>query len=84
MEIQQIKSILEKKLELNHISINGDGKHFNITVVSKLFENMNKIKRHQFIYKILFKYITNNIIHSISINAFSSSEWLFKKNSYKI
>lgn len=80
MEIEKIKFILKNNLNLEKINISGDGKHFVIIVVGKIFEKMNKIQRHQSIYKLLFKYILNNTIHAISIHAFSPSEWIYKKN----
>ncbi|MDQ1237774.1 MAG: BolA family transcriptional regulator [Wigglesworthia glossinidia] len=48
--------------------------HFNITVVSKKFDNTSQIQRHRIIYQILSKELLRNI-YSISINTYSKIEW---------
>lgn len=75
MEIKTIKLILSEHLKTKKIFIDGDDNHFNIIVVSQLFENLSNVKRHQMVYAPLMKYISNNDIHAISIKAYSLSEW---------
>lgn len=77
MNINEIKLVLKKSLNSEQIYITGDDeKHLQIIVVSKLFENMNNVTRHQTVYHPLTKYISNNIIHAISIKTYTPSEWI--------
>ena len=47
---------------------NNDGKHFTLNVVSDDFINISLINRHRMIYKIVDKFLKNEI-HALSISA---------------
>lgn len=51
-----------------------DGKgHFDVTIVSREFEGMNRIARHRLVYKALGTLMESDI-HALRINAYSPSE----------
>ncbi|CAL4323258.1 DNA-binding transcriptional regulator BolA [Buchnera aphidicola (Sipha maydis)] len=60
-----------------HKSFNKNS-HFQIIIVSKDFEKINILRRHQIIYNILSQEI-KKIIHGIEIFAYSIKEWKIKK-----
>lgn len=72
---KKIKLILQKKLQLNKIYVNGEEKHFTILVIDTIFEGMNYVDRHKMIYKPLKKYIIDNTIHAVSIKTYTPLEW---------
>ena len=59
----------------------GTGDHFSVIVISNKFDKVNIVKRHQMIYKIFKKEITNEI-HAMQIQAYTNEEWK-KKNISK-
>lgn len=75
----KIKLTLKKDLKLSQIYVTGDNKHFNILAIDEIFKDMSNVKRHQMIYKSLKKYISENIIHAISIRTYTKSEWELNK-----
>lgn len=78
-----IKSILKKSLNAEKIYIKSenDEKHLQIIIISKLFEEKNSLKRHQMVYHPLMNYISNNMIHAISIKTYTPLEWLSDKKT---
>ena len=83
MNVNDIKLRLEKKFNADFIEvldINGAGNHFNIMVISNIFENMTLLKRHQLIY-MLFKRELTKEIHALQIKTYTKSEWKLKNNT---
>lgn len=47
--------------------------HFKLTLVSPAFEGMNKVKRHQAVYKALADEMP--LFHALALHTYSPSEW---------
>lgn len=87
MDTEQIKSLIEKNLQVhlievdddsyrhrNHKQAVGKGGHYNLLVVSDDFIGMDMISRHRKIYDILQMH-THQHIHALSIKAHTKKEW---------
>ena len=84
MNSDKIKKRLEiyfsdGKVEL--FDTRGTGDHFSIIIISDKFDDVKIVKRHQMIYEIFKKEITNEI-HAMQIQAYTNEEWK-KKNISK-
>jgi BolA family transcriptional regulator, general stress-responsive regulator len=85
--LEEIQRKIEKALDPNFIQLRDDsGKHaghvgwregklthLHIVVASKKFEGLSKVKRHQYIYKILAEEIEAGL-HAVSMKVYSSEE----------
>lgn len=47
--------------------------HFKLTLVSPNFDGMNKVKRHQTVYKALAEEMP--LFHALALHTYSPSEW---------
>lgn len=47
--------------------------HFKLTLVSDKFANLNKVKRHQLIYKLLAEEMA--VIHALALHLYTPEEW---------
>ena len=72
---EELKVLLENELPGCFSQIEIKGSHFNILVVSGLFNGKRAIKRQQMIYAVLEKYISSGAIHAINMKLFSEEEW---------
>lgn len=52
----------------------GSETHFKLTMVSKHFEGMNKVKRHQQVYGVLADDMQNPI-HALALHLYTEDEW---------
>lgn len=48
--------------------------HYNITVVSGVFDDLNPVKRHQTVYKLLQQELTDGV-HALALHLYTTEEW---------
>ena len=56
IQIKEIESLIKKSIPDAEIEIKdlmGDNNHYEATIKSKLFNNLNKIEQHKLVYKSL-------------------------------
>ncbi|NRA90311.1 MAG: BolA family transcriptional regulator [Simkaniaceae bacterium] len=51
----------------------GDADHYGLTITSSAFEGLNRVKRHQAVYKALGN-LMGNELHALSIRAYTPEE----------
>ena len=84
MNSDKIKKRLEVYFSEGKVEVfdtRGTGDHFSIIIISNKFDDVKIVKRHQMIYEIFKKEITNEI-HAMQIQAYTNEEWK-KKNISK-
>lgn len=67
----------------SQVLVNGDGYHFQITVVDSLFSNKSKVQRQQLVYKALGSAIANGSLHAVSLQVFTEEEYSHFKEGNK-
>lgn len=75
MKLQQIKELIEQQIPGSTVMIEGDGYHFQVTVVNEQFAGKTPVKKQQMIYAALNEHIASGAIHAISIKTFTPDEW---------
>jgi acid stress-induced BolA-like protein IbaG/YrbA len=80
MTADDIRQSIVEKLECEFINILGeDGAHFEGTIVSQLFEGLNRVKQHQMVFSALGDKMKSEI-HALSMKTYTPSEWKQLKN----
>lgn len=79
MQAEDIKALIATGLTDARIEIDGDGTHFQATIVSDQFEGKSMLQRHQLVYKALGEKMGTDI-HALSMQTFTASEWDERKN----
>jgi acid stress-induced BolA-like protein IbaG/YrbA len=75
MTADDIRQSILEKLECEFIEIIGeDGTHFEGTIVSSLFEGLNRVKQHQMVFNALGDKMKSEI-HALSMKTYSPNEW---------
>ncbi len=75
MELTAIKQLIDSQLASAETWVEGDGYHFQVTVVSPEFIGLGPVKRQQLVYGSLKEHIASGAIHAISIKAYTPEEW---------
>ncbi len=75
---ESIKTDIENGMATSHVSVVGDGQHFEAIVVSDEFAGMSRIQRQLRVNKSLGDRITGDI-HALSMKTFTPQEWQDKK-----
>ena len=69
-----VRSFIEKGLACTHVEVEGDGRHFFATIVSKEFEGSSRIARHQRVYRVLGDRMREQI-HALSMKTLTPAEY---------
>jgi len=75
MTADDIRQSILEKLECEFIEILGeDGAHFEGTIVSGLFEGLNRVKQNQMVFNALGDKMKSEI-HALSMKTYTPNEW---------
>jgi acid stress-induced BolA-like protein IbaG/YrbA len=74
---QQVQQYIADALACEHLSVSGDGRHFEALIVSSLFEGKRPIQRHQAVYAALGDRMREEI-HALSMQTLTPDEWRAK------
>jgi acid stress-induced BolA-like protein IbaG/YrbA len=69
-----VQNFIAQDLACEHLEVQGDGRHFFATIVSKEFEGASRVARHQRVYKALGDRMRAQI-HALSMKTLTPAEW---------
>lgn len=75
MEPAAIKQMITDALSDATVIVEGDGRHFDVVVVSPDFSDKSRIQKQQLVYKALGDSITSGKLHAIALKTFTPEEW---------
>ncbi len=75
MSSLKLKALLDEQSEIVYTKVDGDGKHYTVTVVSDAFVKLPKVKRQLWVYTLLNSHITSGALHAIQLNTWTQEEW---------
>ena len=78
MQASAIRQLIEAGIPGSQVDVDGDGRHFAVTVVSVEFEGKNRVQKHQLVYRALGDKVGADI-HALSIEAYTPEEWEKRK-----
>lgn len=71
---ESIQIDIARNMATEHLSVTGDGQHFEAIVVSNEFSGKSRIQRQQLVYRTLGDRMTGEI-HALSMKTFTPEEW---------
>lgn len=71
---QQIEAWIRAGLDCEHLSVAGDGHHFEAVIVSPAFRGLLRVARHQRVYGALGDKMKAEI-HALSMQTLTPEEW---------
>jgi acid stress-induced BolA-like protein IbaG/YrbA len=75
---ESIKTAIEAGVACDRVEVGGDGQHFQALIVSKAFEGLSKVRRHQVVYGALGDRMREEI-HALSMLTLTPAEWLQRR-----
>ena len=75
MIAEQIRNLISTGMVCEHITLEGDGRHWYATIVSSEFEGKRPIARHQRVYATLGEKMATDEVHALSMKTFTPAEW---------
>ena len=71
---EQIKNYIAAGMQCTHLTVEGDGQHFQATIVSPAFAGKRLIARHQMVYAVLGDRMREEI-HALSMKTLTPEEF---------
>lgn len=71
---ENIERYIAAGLACEHLTVSGDGQHFEAVIVSTQFAGKRPIQRHQMVYAVLGDRMREEI-HALSMSTLTPEEW---------
>ncbi|MBC7435976.1 MAG: BolA family transcriptional regulator [Bdellovibrionales bacterium] len=75
MTAQELQSIIAAGLACEHLTLEGDGRHWSAVIVADAFEGKRLIQRHQRVYATLGARMHTDEVHALSMKTYTPAEW---------
>jgi acid stress-induced BolA-like protein IbaG/YrbA len=74
MQADELKKIIEDGIPSAEVAVQGDGDHFEATIVSEAFAGKSMVQQHQMVYAALGD-LMQGAVHALSFRTFTPQEW---------
>jgi acid stress-induced BolA-like protein IbaG/YrbA len=71
---EDIRQTIESAIACEHVTVEGDGRHFQALIVSKAFAGLSKVRQHQLVYGALGERMREEI-HALSMQTLTPAQW---------
>jgi acid stress-induced BolA-like protein IbaG/YrbA len=71
---EKVRSYILENLHCDHVSVEGDGAHFDAVIVSADFRGKSRVQQHQVVYRALGDRMREEI-HALSMKTYTPEEW---------
>lgn len=75
MTSEELQALIAAGLDCQHLSVSGDGRHWQAVIVSSAFEGQRLIQRHQRVYATLGRRMQTDEVHALSMKTLTPAEW---------
>ncbi len=75
MTPEKIQQQLAQGMVTEHLSVVGDGRHFEALIVSEAFSGKSRVQRHQRVFQVLGDGMRDEMIHALSLKTYTPQEW---------
>jgi acid stress-induced BolA-like protein IbaG/YrbA len=75
LDPQQIQTWIAHELPCAHLSVEGDGQHFEAVIVSAEFAGLSRVARQQKVNAILKARFDTGELHALSMKTLTPEEW---------
>lgn len=72
---EQIEQRFKAIEGIEFVKVEGDGYHYQLTIVGDLFADKSKVARQQWVYAQLKEYITSGSLHALTMKTLTKEEW---------
>ena len=74
MNPDDVRELLAAELADCDVTVEGDGRHFDVLVVGDIFEGLRPVQRQQKVYEVLQAQIAEGTIHAVNMKTFTPGE----------
>ena len=75
---EQVESMIKVGIpdaEVQVQDLTGGGDHYQVVVVSPMFEGKGRVQQHQLVYKSVQQAMSSEAIHALSLKTYTPDTW---------
>jgi acid stress-induced BolA-like protein IbaG/YrbA len=72
---EQVRQWIAVGLDCSHLTVEGDGQHFQAVIVSDEFTGLNRVQRQQRVNALLKERFDSGELHALSMRTLTPEEW---------
>lgn len=72
---EELKQYLLAIDDIIEVEVEGDGYHYQITIVSDVFIGKTAVARQQWVYAKLNDFIISGQLHAVNMKTWTNAEW---------
>ena len=77
---EEIEAQLRAIEQVSYVKVEGDGYHYQLTIVTDIFVDKPKVARQQWVYAQLNDFITTGKLHALNMKTWTQEEWGNQQN----
>ena len=74
MQAEELKKLIEAGVPAAQVTVDGDGDHFEATVISAAFQGKSRVQQHQMVYGSLGD-LMQGAVHALALRTFTPEQW---------
>ncbi len=81
---EQVESMIKAGIpdaEVHVQDLTGGGDHYQVVVVSPVFEGKGRVQQHQLVYKAVQAAMSSEAIHALSLKTYTPEHWMISSQS---
>ncbi|HEY9907171.1 MAG TPA: BolA/IbaG family iron-sulfur metabolism protein [Thermosynechococcaceae cyanobacterium] len=76
IEPKQVEAMIRAAMPDAEVqALSPDGEHFEVTVISDLFEGKRSVQQHQMVYGAVQQAMATEAIHALSLKTYTPQTW---------
>ena len=75
MHPETIETLLREGLPCDHLTVDGDGQHFQAVIVCAEFAGLTRVQRQQRVNAVLKGHFDTGVLHALSMKTLTPEEW---------
>ncbi|MGH1472406.1 MAG: BolA family protein [Cellvibrionaceae bacterium] len=80
MQTSDIKELIENQIEDSEATVQIEGNHIHLVVVSSAFNGLNTLKKQQLVYGAVNHLIADGTVHAVHMKTYTPDEWKAENN----
>jgi acid stress-induced BolA-like protein IbaG/YrbA len=75
LDPKNVQDWIAAGLPCEHLVVEGDGRHFQATIVSREFAGLSRVQRQQRVNTVLRERFDSGELHALSMRTLTPEEW---------
>lgn len=73
---EQVEAMIKAEMPDAEVQVlTNDGEHYEVTVISPVFEGKGLVQQHQMVYRAVNQHMMSGAIHALAVKTYTPQTW---------